>query len=176
MTVIHSEMADSLDAPACVLRPATRADEPAIRQVVFATLAEYGLSPSPATTDADLFDLERAYFLAGGAFSVLVAPSGEIIGTYGLAKISPDTFELRKMYLLAAWRGRGLGRRMLDAAILDATRLGARRLTLETASVLKEAVALYRRRGFVNCHSAHLSCRCDLAMVLELKNPSINQS
>jgi len=42
-------------------------------------------------------------------------------------------------------------------------------VTLETASVLTEAIGLYRSYGFVEYQPDHLSSRCDQAFVLQLK-------
>ena len=47
-------------------------------------LEEYGLKPDPASTDADLEDIESSYFKQGGAFLVLEEEDGSIIGAYGL--------------------------------------------------------------------------------------------
>jgi len=49
-----------------------------------------------------------------------------------------------------------------------AKEIGFRRIVLETASVLKEATALYRRYGFQPYQAPHLSQRCDGAYVLDL--------
>ena len=42
-------------------------------------------------------------------------------------------------------------------------------MTLETASVLKEAIALYESYGFVEYEPDHLSARCDQAYFLQLQ-------
>lgn len=41
-------------------------------------------------------------------------------------------------------------------------------LKLETASVLKEAIALYRKFGFREYHPTELCSRCDQAYILDL--------
>lgn len=150
-----------------ILRRAVAADAPAVRELVFAVLAEFGLA-TDAHTDADLEDLDAHYFQRGGEFFVLTDAKGAVLGSVGLYRVDATTLELRKMYLAAAWRGRGEGRRLLDHALARARALGARRLTLETATVLESALALYRRAGFQpSCGGVH-SSRCDLAMELNL--------
>jgi ribosomal protein S18 acetylase RimI-like enzyme len=72
------------------------------------------------------------------------------------------------MYLAAAHRGRGLGRALLDRARAEARQRSAVRVTLETATALKEAVGLYERAGFRRQPFAPHVCRCDVAMELEL--------
>lgn len=150
------------------LRPATNADCEAVQRLVFAVLAEYGLKPDPACTDVDLADLERSYLARGGVFHVLQEQDGSIVGSYGLYPTEPGVCELRKMYLHQNCRGKGLGRRLLEDALTHAKELGFDRVTLETASVLKEAIRLYERYGFRRCKAAHLSCRCDQAYALDL--------
>ncbi len=150
------------------LRQATNTDAGQIRALVFAVLEEYGLEPDPDSTDADLDDIEQSYFASGGAFYVLEAADDSIIGAYGLYRVASDTCELRKMYLRRDQRGRGYGKHLLDDALARAKELGFARVTLETASVLKEAIALYERYGFVPYQGDHLSPRCDQAYVLAL--------
>ena len=152
-----------------VLRPATTADRDAIRTLIFSILQSYGLSPAPDSTDADLVDAAAYYAARGGTFHVLVDSTAQrLIGTIGLLPVDAETVELRKMYLDAGYRGRGLGRRLLEHALSEARRLGRRRVVLETASVLREAIALYERYGFQRCSAEHLAARCDTAMELWL--------
>ncbi|MHC4567855.1 MAG: GNAT family N-acetyltransferase, partial [Planctomycetota bacterium] len=143
-------------------------DRQDVTNLVYGVLKEYGLKPDPQATDADLKDIERSYFERGGAFFVLEDRDGSVIGAYGLYPIENQTCELRKMYLHKSHRGKGLGKFLLDSALEQATELGFKRVTLETASVLKEAIALYESYGFVECQPDHMSQRCDQAYHLEL--------
>jgi putative acetyltransferase len=154
--------------PQPLLRPATNADAPAVRELVFGVLREYGLKPDPAETDADLEDIEASYLARGGSFHVLEAADGTLIGSVGLYPLADGTCELRKMYLARAARGHGLGKRLLDHALRTARARGYRRVVLETALVLKEAIALYQRYGFRPYQAAHRSSRCDQTFELDL--------
>lgn len=151
-----------------MIRSATTSDQEAIQQLVFSILRSYGLEPSPQSTDADIFDLDHFYFSDGGDFSVLLNESYEIIGTVALFKINEDTCELRKMYLSPDCRGKGHGKQLLEYAIAKARSLGFHCITLETASVLKEAIFLYEKYGFEPYTADHLSPRCDQAYRLYL--------
>ncbi len=150
------------------LRRASNNDCEAVTRLVYGVLKEYGLEPDPDVTDADLKDIEQSYFARGGMFFVLEDRDGSIIGAYGLYPLENQTCELRKMYLDKSHRRKGLGRFLLDSALAEARKLGFRRMTLETASVLKEAIALYKRYGFVEYEPEHMSARCDQAYMLEL--------
>ncbi|GAF77904.1 unnamed protein product [marine sediment metagenome] len=151
-----------------IVRDASNADQAAIREVVYSVLAEYGLAPDPGGTDADLADLENSYWRNDGVFHVVLSPEGSIVGCGGLFRLSAVEAELRKMYLLPDARGRGLGRRLLNRLIADARRLGYQHVVLETASVLTEAIELYRSADFSPVSRDHLSSRCDQAWRLSL--------
>jgi putative acetyltransferase len=150
------------------LRPATNADCRPVADLVCTVLGEYGLKPDPQCTDADLKDIEQSYLRRGGVFFVLEEQDGSIIGSYGLYPMQAGVCELRKMYLHRNHRGRGYGRHMLEDALAKARQLGFTRITLETASVLKEAIRLYESYGFKPFEPEHLSCRCDQAYALDL--------
>ena len=150
------------------IRPATGADGEAARAVVFPVLEAYGLEPEPEGTDADLFDLD-GYARSGGAFFVVEDEAGRVVGTCGLKPLGDGAVELRKMYLAAGVRGRGLGRRLLEHAIAEAKARGFERMELETASPLVEAIALYRSRGFQPRCGAVETKRCDQAYFLDLR-------
>jgi putative acetyltransferase len=151
------------------LRLAKNKDCCSIASLVYSILGEYGLKPDPVCTDADIKDVELSYFDRGGVFFVLETEDGSIIGAYGLYLMDEQTCELRKMYLERAHRGKGLGKFLLEDALSKARQLGFERMVLETASVLKEAIALYKSYGFVEYNLQHMSSRCDQAYMLELK-------
>lgn len=71
--------------------------------------------------------------------------------TLGVVVITPrgeDTAEITNLAVDEAWQGRGLGRRLLEAAI-DRVRLeGLRRLTIATGNSSLAQLGLYQRAGF----------------------------
>jgi GNAT superfamily N-acetyltransferase len=131
-------------------------------------LREYRLEPDPDGTDADLLDIERNYHSRGGAFDVLEDTTGKIVGSVALYPIDAGTCELRKMYLAREARGLGAGKRLLEHALRRAEELGFRRIVLETATALEEAIALYTRYGFRPYQPQHQSKRCNGAYFLNL--------
>ena len=151
------------------LRPANNKDCENIANLVYDVLKEYNLKPDPEATDADIKDIQSSYFGRGGTFFVLETEDGSIIGVYGLYPVEKQTCELRKMYLHKTQRGKGLGKLLLEDALSKARQFGFERMILETASVLKEAIALYKSYGFVEYNPQHMSSRCDQAYLLELR-------
>lgn len=150
------------------IRRATRADEAAIRELVFGILQEYGIRNDPDGTDKDLFDLDAHYFARRGTFDVGFDPDNALVACCGSYAASDTATELRKMYVRGDQRGQGLGRRLLERAVAFARGRGCLRVELETASVLKEAMAMYEKAGFVRQEVAPHVARCDRVYALKL--------
>lgn len=157
-----------------VVRAATNADVERIRSLIYSVLEEYSLVPEPGGTDADIEDVEKNYIERGGVFEVLEDAQGKLLGTAGLYPMDPlepvedATVELRKMYFLPELRGHGWGKKVLASMIERARQRGFKRIYLETASQLKEAIGLYKSFGFTpTCEGMH-SERCDQAFFLDL--------
>ncbi len=144
------------------IRKAVDSDADAVKALVFDVLAEYGLAPDPDGTDQDLDAIEQHYHRNGGYFGVVEA-QGSIVATLGIYRVDDNTCELRKMYTRPSQRGKGLGKALVEFAMSTARELGYRRMTLETATPLVEAIALYKKYGFVEYTPAHLAGRCDQA-------------
>lgn len=97
-----------------------------------------------------LGDPERHILQPGG--SIEMAFSGdEAIGCCALIPTGrPGTLELAKMAVAPAWRGRGIGRRLLEHTIGQARLRGAKSLELESNAILQDAIHLYESVGFVH--------------------------
>nr|WP_287011819.1 GNAT family N-acetyltransferase [Brevundimonas sp.] len=74
---------------------------------------------------------------------------GAAVGCCALIRLE-DGFEVSKMTVTPAARGRGLARRLLDACEAAARQTQAKRLYLETNSGLAPAIALYESVGFIH--------------------------
>lgn len=134
-------------------------DSEAIKNVIFTTLIEYGLPVDPNATDSDLDCPEDFY--QDGFFAVIKDETGEIVGTFGLLEYEKGIVEIRKMYLLKAYRGKGIGKFMMDFLMAKAKEMGYKKVMLETATVLKEAIVIYEKYGFELSKDAPHTCRCD---------------
>lgn len=69
----------------------------------------------------------------------------------GAIVLEPGYGELKRMFTLPAFRGRGIARRLLALLENEATARGCRRFTLETGCLQPEAIALYERCGYRRC-------------------------
>lgn len=134
------------------------------------------LEPLFGVEDADraLLDDPQGIVDRGGAvlFAVL---GGECVGTCALIGWPDGVFELAKMAVAESRRGLGVGRRLAEAALERAARLGARTVVLLTSPKLAAAIALYRSLGFREVavlpvdHLAYT--RCSIAMQLDFGSP-----
>src|SRR5437762_4258694 len=151
-----------------VMHTATNADCERVIALVSMVLAEFQLPFDLDSKDADLKEIEGSYIRAGGVFELIEYAQGTLLGTYGLFPLNDNTCELRKMYFLPEIRGLGLGKRVLERAVEHARRLGFKAIVLETISVLKRAIYLYTRFGFVPTTMDHPNARVDQKYILEL--------
>src|SRR5437879_13281180 len=67
----------------------------------------------PSGFDADLTDIRGSYLERGGRFWVLV-DDGRVVGTVAVVPAGRGACEVRRLYLLPAYRGRGLGRALME--------------------------------------------------------------
>jgi len=82
---------------------------------------------------------------------VLIARLGEErVGCVAVVPAGDGVFELSKMAVSPALRGHGMGRRIIEAAIDAARRLGAASLFLGSSTKLPAAVHLYESVGFTH--------------------------
>lgn len=147
------------------IRRFRKADARAVRRLVEAVLREHGLWRSHIPFMSDLEDVARAYRRPG---DFLVVEAGRrIVGSGGVLPCGRGRGSLQRMYLLKAWRGRGLGRAVLERLLASSRERGLKELTLETAPRLKPAIALYRAYGFSRIRSLATDC-CSVKMRLRL--------
>ncbi|MDH3647511.1 MAG: GNAT family N-acetyltransferase [Gammaproteobacteria bacterium] len=152
------------------VRAATDADAEAVRGLVFPVMEEFGLGVVPDGADSDLYEIEASYTDRGGWLELLTR-DGSLVGTVGMYPVGDDSIELRKMYLRADMRGAGLGKALLARSIERAQQAGFREIVLETATVLKTAIALYERFGFSRDVDDYPGCgktACDQVWRLQL--------
>ncbi|AZP14997.1 GNAT family N-acetyltransferase [Streptomyces aquilus] len=113
----------------------------------------------------------RIVDLGGDVLLARERGSGAAVGCVALLAYPDAVFELAKMAVAPAARGRGIGRQLVAAAIDRAQALGAARLFLGTNSKLAPAIHLYEEAGFVRITRSRLPvadyyARADILMEL----------
>ncbi len=121
--------------------------------------------------DLDVLDHPRAKIIDPGGDILFVEAKGlGVVGACALKKVAPGWFELTKMGVLEAARGRKAGEFLLQAVIARAEALGAEGLFLLSNKKSAAAIHLYEKLGFVHDegimrdHGAAYE-RCDVAML-----------
>ena len=107
-------------------RPAKPADTRAILALVGRYAALGQMLPR---SYAQVMERIRDYIVASDA-------DGKILGAAALHPVAEDLAEIRSLAVDEVWKGKGIGRRLVETCIEDALRLGIRRvfaLTYQTA-------------------------------------------
>lgn len=95
----------------------------------------------------DLDDYREIYTARRGLFLV-VLDDGKVIGTGAIRKLEEDVAELKRIWLLEDYHGRGIGYRVVSMLMEFARRQGYRAVRLQTSGRQTRAIAFYLRFGF----------------------------
>lgn len=137
-----------------------------IQKLIKQIMTEFEICASSNEFD-DLKDVEQNY--AAGFFGKIVWEH-QIIGSLGLFPISKEAAELRKIYVLPEFRGKGIGKAALQFLLSKAKELGYGQLTLDTSGRFTRAIDLYKKMGFKEFSNPNKSCSasCELSFRLDL--------
>lgn len=97
---------------------------------------------------AELAGLPMPYAPPGGCL-LLALRDGETVGVVGLKPLAPAIAEIKRLYVVPAARGSGLGKALTERAIAKARAKDYDRVRLDThRPSMAAATALYRSLGF----------------------------
>ena len=122
-------------------------------------------------TDYKALDHADAYIIDNGGYILVALFNNEPVGVCALIKMSdPDyDFELSKMAVSPKAQGKKIGW-MIGEAIKDkARKVGAKKLYLESNTILVPAINLYRKLGFIEVYdrpTAYKRCNIQMELVL----------
>lgn len=127
--------------------PATAADVPAVMLLIGRVFAEYGLLLMPQFEVPDLLRFDAHYTAPRGAFWI-VRDDVRVVASVGVDRKDETTAELKRLYVDAGLRGRGIGQQLVET-VLDWTRTqGLARVVLWSDTRFENSHRLYRRLGF----------------------------
>lgn len=119
-----------------------------MRQLVLAHVDERVSTPGIENMRTDAMRLPGPYVAPHGAIWLAQSSEGAI-GCVALRPLPDGTAEVKRMYVDRAWRGKGVGRALLETLIAHARTLGYHHLRLGTLNDMSAARSLYRSLGFV---------------------------
>ncbi|HXR76389.1 MAG TPA: GNAT family N-acetyltransferase [Bryobacteraceae bacterium] len=106
-----------------------------------------GLAPEFQSFTDELRDLPGVYSEPGG--QLIIAKDGEKpAGTIALRRLSERSCETKRLYVRPAFRGKGLGRALLNQVIAGARSIGYATMYADSLPSMADAHALYRSCGF----------------------------
>jgi len=98
--------------------------------------------------DLETIEHPHEVILDRGGMIWLALADGVPVGTVSILREEGGDWELAKMAVTEAYKGRGISRLLMDAALAYAAEIGAETLTLFTNSALIPAIGLYHSYGF----------------------------
>ncbi|MBM2812184.1 MAG: family N-acetyltransferase [Chloroflexi bacterium] len=146
------------------LRRALPEDHAAVAREFADYLAFIGDALDAEGLDHDIAHWQEEYDGRTGVLLLVADPAGEVVGTAAVRLLEPGVGELKRMWLRPSCQGRGLGRRLMDACLHEARRLGCRALRLDTQARMEAAVHLYRAYGFSEIPRYNDNHRADIWM------------
>jgi putative acetyltransferase len=126
--------------PADPRGPVARALLEALTCEIETIYADRGFDGNAGFSVTDL-DVARAVF-------VVASSEGEPVGCGALRPYDADIAEVRRMFTVPAWRGRGVAAAVLAELERHAREFGYRTMRLETGDRQVGAIRLYERSGY----------------------------
>lgn len=123
------------------------ADISEVRRLVLEHAEARATTPGVDYMRADAVALPGPYVPPRGG--IWLATSDDVgVGCVALREMSDECAEVKRMFVAAEWRGRGVGRALLSALVAGARERGYTRLRLGTLEDMTAARALYHSFGF----------------------------
>ena len=130
-----------------MIRTATSADAVQVAALVKGILEKEFPADQAAYAADDLDNLMEAY--AGPASAFLVAEEGHrIVGTCGVKAEGRETAILRRLFVESTFRKKGVGAALLKEALALCKKRGFREVVIRTSSRMSQAIRLCASLGF----------------------------
>jgi GNAT superfamily N-acetyltransferase len=146
----------------------TDRDDPQVRALYADFVRE---ADGPLVYDRQGAGIDLDEEIAAGPPTDLVPPNGVLLlgrvdgepaGLGGVRHLDTEVAEVKSMYVAPAYRGTGLGRRILGRLDEIALEHGCRAVRLDTSDYLTPAVGLYRSAGYREVPAYNENPKADL--------------
>lgn len=104
--------------------------------------------------------------VSDGGYIFSLLDDERVVGVCALFQESPQRYQLARMAVETAARGKGYGNRLIEHALAHLKTLGASSVFLLSNTVLHAAIALYQKHGFGTVHQGThpVYARCNIVM------------
>mgnify|MGYP001792228627 CR=1 len=109
---------------------------------------DLGIDLSFQNFEQELQEITVQYARPNGALVVAFNDCKQPLGCVGVRKLEPKICELKRMYIKAEARGKGLGKQLLSKALVIAKELKYEIMRLDTLGTMDAAMGLYKITGF----------------------------
>lgn len=144
-------MNENMGRPDLLIRLIKAVDISVVADIIRLVMTEFqAVGCGYSINDSEVDDMYSAYASSRSAFYV-VELGGQILGCGGFGPLTGagrDTCELRKMYFKSELRGLGVGTKLLNLCLQEATKAGYKYCYLETMDGMEQARHLYGKHGF----------------------------
>lgn len=149
-------------------------DNKELATLIRSVFREFGIArPGTVYYDPTTDELYELFRIEGSVYWVAWV-DGSMAGGCGIYPTGglPERFaELVKFYLLPEYRGKGIGRALMELCFDSARSMGYRHLYLESLPELSKAVSMYLKSGFTHIdhamgNSGHFGC--NIRMIKDL--------
>jgi len=149
-------------------------DNPVIERIIKDIFHEFNMPLiGTAYEDKETPNMFESYQSEKEAYYV-IEENGVVYGGGGIKSLrdfEEDVCELQKMYFSPSIRGKGFGKMMFDKCMQAAKDFGYEKCYLESASQLKAAIHIYKKKGFIHLdkplgNTGH--CSCGVWMIKDL--------
>jgi putative acetyltransferase len=160
-------MSTDVDHGAVTIRSFRLGDEPGVRALFEA--GRLGGAMAQNDTALDVEDIEHAYMTAGGNhFWVAQTGAGELVGMIGLQEHEAGAGEIRRLRVRPDYRGRGIGRRLLEVALGRCRDREIVKITLDTFMTQELALQLLAKFHYHLDHTRQVQGRAVHYFYLDL--------
>ena len=129
------------------IRPGSAAEWESVRELFREYWGSFGFSACFQDFESEVAGLPGAYAPPGGAL-VLALIEGQAAGCAALRRFDAQRGEAKRLYVRPEFRGRGVGRALLDWVVAEARGMGYREMVGDTIPQMAVALAMYDRAGF----------------------------